>query len=292
VTELVSQSIVLGVLAGGIYALMSSGMTMIFGVMRVVNIAHAAIMLLGSYVSVTLLQRAGVDPLVSIPIIMVLFFVLGALFQRGVLNRVLGGDLALAVLVTVGLANVLEGSQGVIWTSRFYTIRTSYSFNSFGLFGVYVPLVRILAGVEAAVLLLALFFVLSRTKLGRSIRATIQNRTVAQLVGVDVSSVTMVAFGIGVAMAGAAGPLMGMLFSWYPDSAWLWIGKILAIIVLAGLTSLRGVLLASVILGIAEQVVTLGVGLKWAPMVFYVFLFAILVVRPQGLMGKLGRESL
>ena len=284
------QGLVFGVLAGGVYALMSSGMAMIFGVMRMVNLGHAAIMLTGSYIAVTLLSQFHVDPLVSIPIIMVLFLVVGALFERGILGRFLGGDLALAVLVTLGLANILEGGQGVIWTSRFYTIRTSYSFNTFNLFGLYVPLIRIIAAAEAAVLLLTLWVILTRTNLGRSIRATIQNRAVAQLVGVNVGRVTMIAFAIGVAMAGAAGPLMGMLYTWYPDSHWLWGGKIVAIIILGGLSSLRGALLASMLLGIAEQVVTLGIDVRWAPMVFYLFLMLVMLLRPQGLLGSVHRE--
>jgi len=290
VSQVLIQGLVFGILAGGIYALMSSGMVMIFGVMRMVNLGHAAIMLTGSYIAVTLLSQLHVDPLVSIPIVVALFLAAGALFERGILGRFLGGDLALAVLVTLGLANILEGGQGVIWTSRFYTIRTGYSFNTFDLFGLYVPLIRIIAAAEAAVLLLALWFILARTNLGRSIRATIQNRAVAQLVGVNVGRVTMIAFAIGVAMAGAAGPLMGMLYTWYPDSHWLWSGKIVAIIILGGLSSLRGALLASLVLGIAEQFVTLGIDVRWAPMVFYVFLLGVMLVRPQGLLGTVSRE--
>ncbi|MBV8713720.1 MAG: branched-chain amino acid ABC transporter permease [Chloroflexi bacterium] len=288
-TQVLVQGLVFGLLAGGVYALMSSGMSMIFGVMRMVNLGHAAIMLTGSYIAVTLLQQLGVDPLLSIPIIVAAFLVVGALFERGVLGRFIGGDLALAVLVTLGVANILEGGQGVIWTSRFYTIRTGYSFNTFNLFGLYIPLIRIIAAAEAAVLLVALWLILSRTNLGRSIRATIQNRSVAQLVGVNVARVTMIAFAIGVAMAGAAGPLMGMLYTWYPDSHWLWGGKIVAIIILGGLSSLRGALLASMILGVAEQFVTLGIDVRWAPMVFYIFLLVVMLFRPQGLLGSVNR---
>jgi branched-chain amino acid transport system permease protein len=290
VSQVLIQGLVFGILAGGIYALMSSGMAMIFGVMRMVNLGHAAIMLTGSYIAVTLLSQFHVDPLVSLPIIVALFLIVGALFERGILGRFLGGDLALAVLVTLGLANILEGGQGVIWTSRFYTIRTSYSFNTFNLFGLYVPLIRIIAAAEATVLLLLLWLILTRTNLGRAIRATIQNRAVAQLVGVNVGRVTMIAFAIGVAMAGAAGPLMGMLYTWYPDSHWLWGGKIVAIIILGGLSSLRGALLASMLLGIAEQVVTLGIDVRWAPMVFYLFLMLVMLLRPQGLLGSVHRE--
>ncbi|MDQ6880070.1 MAG: branched-chain amino acid ABC transporter permease [Candidatus Dormibacteraeota bacterium] len=289
---LLVQGTVLGILVGGMYALMASGLTLIFGVMRLINIGHAAVIIFASYLSWNLLTSFGIDPLVSIPILVVVFFVAGMLLQKGVLSALVDKDLSLALLATLGVANVLEGMEGAFWTSSFHAINTAYSNETYVISGIYVPLIRIITFAASVVLLGGLYVLLSHSNLGRAIRATTQNRSVAQLVGVNVNRITMIAFGIGIAVAAAAGPLMGMYYPFYPNSHWGWIGKLMAIVVLGGLGSFRGTLLAALILGIAEQVAILYIPANWAAMVFFVFLFAVLIVRPQGFFGHVARESL
>jgi branched-chain amino acid transport system permease protein len=290
--SLFAESLLLGVLAGGLYALMASGLTLIFGVMRLINIAHAAIIILGSYLAWGLLIQFGLDPLVAILVLAVLFFFGGAALQRGLLGALADKDLSLALLATLGVANVVEGMEGALWTSTFHTVNPSYADTTYHVGALYVPLVRVLTFGVSLVLLLGLYVLLNHTKLGRAIRATTQNRGVAQLVGVNIAQVTVIAVGIGVAVAGAAGPLMGMTYPFYPNSHWLWIGKLMAIVILGGLGSFRGTLLAALILGIAEEVTILFINPNWAAMVFYVFLFGVLIVRPQGFFGHVGREAL
>ncbi len=290
--ELLLQSIVLGILTGGVYALMASGLTLVFGIMRVVNLAHAAVIVTAAYVSWQLFVEFHLDPILSIVIIAPVFFLAGALVDRTIMRRLAGHDVTLTVLVTFGIAIILEGSQGSLWSSNFQAINTSYSLNSFEVGGIYVPLIRLLAGGVALLILGALYLMLTRSDLGRAIRATTQDARTAALVGVNVEQVTMIAFALGVAMASASGPLMGMLFSFYPATHWLWIGKLLAIVVLGGLGSLAGTFAAAMILGLAEQVATVLLPLDWAPLVFYGFLFGVLIVRPQGLFGSTARESL
>ena len=290
--QLLAQSIVLGILTGGVYALMASGLTLIFGIMRVVNVAHGAMIVMAAYVSWQLYLTLKLDPIVSILVVMPVFFAAGALIQWAILRRLGGRDITLTVLVTFGFAIILEGLQGTVWSSNFQAINTSYSLNSFQVGGIYVPLVRLLSGGVALVLLTALYFLLARSDLGRAIRATTQDPRTAALVGVNVEQVTMLAFALGVSMASAGGPLLGMLFAFYPATHWLWIGKLLAIVVLGGLGSLAGTFVAAMILGVAEQVATVTLPLDWAPLVFYGFLFGILIVRPRGLFGTTARESL
>jgi branched-chain amino acid transport system permease protein len=291
-SELLAQAIVLGILTGGVYALMASGLTLIFGIMRVVNIAHAATIIMAAYISLLLFKTFNLDPIVSIVVVMPIFFAAGALVQWGILRRLSGRDLTLTVLVTFGFAIILEGLQGSLWSSSFQAINTSYSLNSFELGGIYVPLIRLLSSGVALLILGALYLVLSRSNLGRAIRATTQDASTAALVGVNVEQVTMIAFALGVSIASAAGPLLGMLFAFYPATHWLWIGKLLAIVVLGGLGSLSGTFVAAMILGLAEQIATATISLNWAPLVFYVFLFGVLIVRPRGLFGAMSRESL
>jgi len=289
---LLAQSLILGVLTGGMYALMAAGLTLIFGVMRVINIAHAAMIVMGAYLSLTLFLHLGIDPLLSMLLLIPVFLALGALVQWGIVNRLAERDITLTVLMTFGFAIILEGLQGAIWTSSYQGIKTAYSLESFQLFSLYIPVVRLIAAGVSLFLLAGLYALLTFTKLGRAIRATIQNRTSAQLVGVNVRLVTTISFAIGIAIAGATGPSLGMLFTFYPATHWLWIGKLLAIVVLGGLGSLRGAFVAAMLLGIAEQVTSVTLALNWAPMIFYVFLFGVLVVRPQGLFGVVERQSL
>lgn len=290
--ELLAQSIVLGILTGGVYALMASGLTLIFGIMRVVNVAHGAMIVMAAYVSFQLYKTFSLDPLVSIVVVMPIFFAAGALIQWGILRRLGQRDITLTVLVTFGFAIILEGLQGTLWSSNFQAINTSYSLTSFAVGGIYIPLVRLLSAGAALLLLGALYLLLSRSNLGRAIRATTQDPRTAALVGVNVEQVTMLAFALGISMAAAGGPLLGMLFAFYPATHWLWIGKLLAIVVLGGLGSLAGTFVAAMILGLAEQVATVTLPLDWAPLVFYGFLFGVLIVRPRGLFGMTARESL
>jgi branched-chain amino acid transport system permease protein len=276
---LLLQGLVLGILVGGMYALMASGLTLIFGVMRLINIAHAAVIIFASYLSWQLLLSLGIDPLLSIVLLVVVFFIGGALLQKYVLSALIDKDLSLALLATLGVANVLEGMEGAFWTSSFHSINTPYADHTYQFGEIFVPEIRVITFAASVVLLGGLYVLLN-------------HRGVAQLVGVNVNRITMIAFGIGIAVAAAAGPLMGMYYPFYPNSHWGWIGKLMAIVVLGGLGSFRGTLLAALVLGIAEQVAILYIPANWAAMVFFVFLFAVLIVRPQGFFGHVARESL
>jgi len=290
--SLFAEALLLGVLSGGLYALTASGLTLIFGVMRVINIAHAAMIFLGAYLAWALLVQTGLDPLLAIVVLAVLFFIGGAALQRGLLSVLVDRELSLALLATLGVANIVEGMEGVLWTTVSHSVNPPYADTTYHLGLLYVPLVRLLSFGVSLVLLLGLYLLLNRTKLGRAIRATTQNRAVAQLVGVNVAQVTVIAVAIGIAVAGAAGPLVGMTYPFYPNTHWLWIGKLMAVVILGGLGSFRGTLLAALVLGIAEQVTIIFLNPNWAAMVFFVLLFGVLIVRPQGFFGTVGRESL
>ena len=154
--SLLAESLLLGVLSGGLYALTASGLTLIFGVMRVINIAHAAIVFLASYLAWALLVQTGLDPLLAILVLAVLFFLGGAFLQRSLLSALVDRDLSLALLATLGVANIVEGMEGVLWTSTFHTVNPSYADTTYHLGPVYVPLVRLLTFGVSLVLLLAL----------------------------------------------------------------------------------------------------------------------------------------
>src|SRR5205814_3153776 len=198
---LLGQSLVLGVLTGGMYALMAAGLTLIFGVMRVINIAHAAMIVMGAYLSLTLFLHLGVDPLLSMLLLIPVFFGLGALVQWGIVKRLAERDITLAVLMTFGFAIILEGLQGAIWTSSYQGIKTGYSLQSFQVFTLYVPVVRLIAAGVSLFLLAALYALLTFTILGRAIRGSIHTRTSALVVGSNFRLVATISLAIGCAGA-------------------------------------------------------------------------------------------
>ena len=284
------QTMILGILVGGVYALMASGLTLIFGVMKVINVAHGAFLILGAFLTYVLFQWIKLDPILSILITMPLFFAFGWFLQRYVFSRIENPERT-SVLVTFSLALILEGLMGVIFKTTNRSVQPFYSTSTIILATYRIPVTRLAGFVTALVVLLSLYYVLEHTRLGRAVRATIQDPRAAQLVGVKISVVSAFTFALGVATAAAGGSLLSMIYSFNPGSSGDWVAKTLAIIVLGGMGSLPGALIAAIILGVMEQLTAIIVTLYWSPIVFYIFLFLTLIVRPQGLMGEVIREK-
>jgi branched-chain amino acid transport system permease protein len=284
------QTLILGVLVGGVYALMSSGLTLIFGVMRVINVAHGAFLVLGAYITYVLFQRFHVDPLVSILITIPVLFGLGWVLQRYMLSRIESPEQT-SVLVTFALALVMEGLLGVFFQTTFRSVTPSYATDSIILATYRFPVTRLMGFGVALLILAILYLILQYTNLGRAIRATIQDPRAAQLVGININAVSAFSFALGVATAAAGGSLLSMIYSFNPSSQADWVARTLSIIVLGGMGSLPGALVASLILGTMEQLTAIMITLYWSPIVFYFFLFITLIIRPQGLMGEILREK-
>ncbi len=289
-THLLIQSLLLGLLVGGVYALMSSGLTLIFGVMRIINVAHGVFLVLSAYFTYWLFQSYGIDPILSILITTPVMFAFGWVLQRFVLSRIENPEQT-SVLVTFALAIVIEGILGTAFNTTFRSVAPAYSTDVIEFATYRFPVTRLAGFVAAIAVLILLYIILQRTNLGRAIRATIQDPRAAQLVGVDVRTVSAFTFALGVATAAAGGSLLSMLYSFNPSSQTDWISRTLSIIVLGGMGSLPGALVAALILGVMEQLTAIVVTLYWSPIVFYIFLFLTLIVRPRGLMGETVREK-
>ncbi len=287
----VIQVLILGVLLGGVYALMASGLTILFGVMRVVNIAHGAFIILGAYLTYFLWESTGLDPLLGVLVGLPTFFVLGAVLYRLLFPRLEGSPRfsEMTVLLTFGLAFILEGLMAYFFTGIFRQTSPSYLVEAFRFGPFYAPKAQVYALAVSLVLLGALWAFLDFSHVGYGIRATMQNRTAAQLVGVDVRRTSMISFGIGLGLAGAAGALVSFLFPFFPARHWAWIAILLSLIVLGGLGSIKGAVIGSLVLAVISAYVSRYVGPVWAPMVFYAALFLMLMLRPQGLFGKVSR---
>ena len=282
------QVAILGAMLGGVYALMASGLTLVFGVMRIVNIAHAAFMVLAAYLSFWAFTTYHVDPIASVALTMPVMFGLGIAVYRLLFARIAGRrrHAEMTVLLTFALALVIEGITGFVATGIYRTTTPDYASDAFELGELYVPKGQLYATVLSLVLLGALLGFQRLTRTGRAIRATMQNRAAAQLVGVHVARISALTFGIGVALAGASGSLLSFLFPFFPSKHWQWIASLLALIVLGGMGSLLGSFVGAMLLSIASALVSDHFGPTWSPATFFLALFAILMIRPQGLFGK------
>lgn len=288
------QVTIVGLLTGGVYALMAAGLTLIFGVMRVINIAHGAFLILSAYMSYWLFTSYGLDPFLSVVVTVPILFAMGVVLQRFMLAR-LRNEPGLIVLLTFSLALTLEGLMGAVWQTTGRSIRTWYTNEvlqwAMGELTLRLPLVRVAGFIAAVIALLLLYLLLIRSDLGRAIRATIQNKDAAQLVGVNVANVQALTFGIGLATVAAGGALFSLIWTFNAGRHEEWISKMLSIIVLGGMGSLPGAFVAALIMGVAEAVAAVTMSSYISPIVFYLILFLTLVFRPQGLMGTVIREG-
>ncbi len=287
------QAIILGVLTGGVYALMASGQTLIFGIMKVVNLAQGALVVLGAYLTYTLFTQLGIDPFLSILITTPLLFLVGVAVQWALLRPLHGDDVAqLSLLVTFAIALGIEGVLSFTYSATLTNVQPSYANFSWTVLGYQVSLVRFVAFVLSLVMLGALYFILQRTKFGRSVRATVQNPMSAQLLGVNANRVSALGFGLGAATAAAAGSVFGMLNSFNPGSHYDLISRLLTIVVLGGLGSIGGSVVAALVMGVASSVVSALASPIWSDFTFFIVLLLVLLIRPRGLFGARTRGAL
>ncbi|WP_154795363.1 branched-chain amino acid ABC transporter permease [Occultella kanbiaonis] len=280
------QSLILGILLGGLYALLASGLTLYFGVMRVVQIAHSAFLILAAYLAWFFATSTGLDALLSLVITVPLFFVVGVGLQRLLITRLKPATLTMmSVLLTFAIALIIEGMLGFVFTGVQRRIHFSYGSASVPLFGAEVPVVKLVAFALAVLALGGLWLILKRTEFGQALRATIQNKEAAQLIGINTDRVASYGFGLGLATAAVGGTALAMDATIYPSLHWHWIGPLMAIIVVGGLGSVPGAAIAAMVLGVAQSLLQIPLGTTWAQTVFYVALFVTLMVRPQGFFG-------
>jgi branched-chain amino acid transport system permease protein len=285
------QTLILGLLIGGVYALLASGLTLIFGVMRVINIAHGAFLILAAFLTFSIWRETGLDPLVAILITSPAMFAFGWVLYLATVRRIRGAHMSSSVLLTFALALVLEGLMGLIWGNTSHSVRPAYFNESFTIGDLFLPKAQVYGFAVAAIVLGSLYLILTRTWLGRAIRASAVNPQGAALVGVNVGGVAALTFAVGVAAAGAGGSIVSVLYPFLPGSHYQWIARLLSIVVLGGLGSLPGAAVGALLLGVAEAATVTYISPSWATAVPYVVIFVVLLVRPQGLMGSRLRED-
>lgn len=283
--NVIAQSLGYGVLIGGVYAVMASGLSLIFGVTKVTQIAHPVLIIVGCYLTFWLASSVGIDPFLSILITVPALYLMGSLIYRLIVSHSSKGSPLATLLALFGVILILESMVGVIWSTDYRAIYSIYQGRSISVSGFAASLPRLMAFGVAMVSMGLLFAFLRYSETGRAIRATSQDKETAQVLGVNVEKVFLIVFGISTALAGVGGALMGIIYSFYPALHWQWMGVVFSVIVLGGLGSIQGAVLAAIIIGIAESLTSFYIGTQWAPAVAFAILLITLMLRPQGLLG-------
>jgi branched-chain amino acid transport system permease protein len=283
----VYEAIVDGILGGGIYALMAVGLTLIFGVLDIINIAQGILVVLGAYLSYALSVHLHIDLFVGLLITVPAMFIIGVAIQWLFIRPLRGRErTSMSLLAAYAVALIIEGILYRVFGPTYVVLKASYITSSVHLFGFYLSYIYLYGFGLAVACVAALYLLLYRTRFGRSVRATMQNETAARLIGIDVNRVAAVTFGIGVAVTAVGGMMFGATSGGFnPNSGYDLISRLLAIIILGGLGSIGGALAAAVFMTTAEALVDIW-SPDWAVVVFYVALVLVLTLRPSGLFGR------
>ncbi len=280
------QAVVNGLLFGAVYATIGIGFSLVWGVMNIINIAHGSFIMVGAYLSYTLYAVAGVDPFLSIPVVMTVLFVMAYVIQRFMLNRVVRSSVFITLTFTFGLQILIANVCLLIWSADYRSVKLPYSSAGFQIGGVVIPLVR-LAIFAVALILTGLFYLfMRRTKTGIAINATALNFEGAKTVGIDVYNIYAITFGVSAALAGAAGCLISPIMSINPFVGGPMVAKAFVIAILGGLGSTIGALVGGMVLGLVETVGTVFIPSSYQELLGFSVLVLVLVFRPQGLLGK------
>ncbi len=289
-TQLILQSVVSGILVGGMYGLVALGLALAFGVLKVLDVAHGELLMLGGYGAFFAFTFWGLDPFVSLPLVFVAMFAFGVFLYlvlfRYVTRTEIHTRIKNSLLISFGLVLVLQALAVRFFTADERTISASYSLEAFTIGPVRVPIVRLAGLVVAVVAAVALEWLLSRTRFGRALRATSEDWTRAALTGVNVRRIYLIAFAISAALAAIAGSLVSLGYSISPSIGLGWTLKALIVVVLAGLGSMRGIIVAGVFLGLVESLAGVWLGGQYREVVALVLFLVILSFRPHGLYGR------
>jgi branched-chain amino acid transport system permease protein len=280
------QIVVNGILKGGLYALMAMGMSLIWGVMDIINIAHGSFIMLGAFATYWLFSLLGMDPFLSLFFSIALLFILGYGVQRYLINYIIRASAFITLILAFGIEIFINNLSLVLWTADVRKVEVPYGAANFSIGDwVTIPTIRLIAFLLVVVISLVLFFILNRTNLGRSIRATSQDLDAARLAGVDVARTYSITFGMGVAAAAAAGTLWSILFPISPIMGGELTLKSFVVVIIGGLGSMLGPIIGGLALGVTEALGTTWFGSTYENLIGFSILVLVLIIRPRGILG-------
>lgn len=278
--------IVMGILLGGLYGLIALGLSLVFGVMKLINVAHGDLVVIGSYFAYAVMTAMGIDPILSLVMGMPLLFLVGFGIQKFLMRRAFGISMEAPLIIAFGISLVLQNFAQIMWTPLSRGLTTPYALESFNLGFVFVPLVYLLDFIAALVVMLGLREFMRRTYLGKAINAASQNRRAAQLMGVNTERVYAFAFAIAMATAAIAGVFLGLTFPFTPTSGVSFLIIAFGVVIVGGLGSMMGTFIGGLILGLAQTLGGYFFGAATQMLVAYVIVLIVLAVRPRGIFGR------
>ncbi|MEN8153329.1 MAG: branched-chain amino acid ABC transporter permease [Acidobacteriota bacterium] len=278
------QILINGILKGGLYGLMALGMSLIWGVMNIINIAHGAFIMIGSYVTFFLFNSFGIDPFLSLVFSVPVLFFLGFIVQKHIINMVIRAEIFITLILAFGIEIFINNTALLIFTADVRKVKVAYGASNFSFFGATIPYVRLIAFGFAILITIFLFILMSRTKLGRAIRATSQDLEGARLVGIKVSRIYAITFGIGTALAGAAGTLWAIIFPVTPTMGGGLTLKSFVVTIIGGLGTMLGPVIGGLTLGIIEAFGTNWFGTTFESLISFTILVIILIFMPKGIL--------
>ena len=287
-SELLLQGIASGLLIGGVYALVAIGLTLVYGVLNIINFAHGALLVIGMYASYFLFTYFGVDPYLSALVIIPLLFVIGGLSQKIVINPLIDAPPHVCVFVTIGLGYFLENFLAFVWSPEYKNIEVSYVRSIISLGEVTIPVTRLITFILALLLTLALYLFLKKTDTGKAIRACAQEKEAAVLMGIDTKRIFVITFGIGAACAGAAGTFILPFFYLGPYVGHTFLLTAFIVVVFGSMGNFWGAFLAGLIIGLGESIGEIFLPSAMKEIVSLSIFIIVLFFRPSGLMGHPG----
>jgi len=284
--RVLAQTLVNGLLIGGVYAIVALGLNLIYGVMGIINFSHGAMLMLSMYTSYFMFSLFGLDPLVSLPLVAMFLFLLGIVIQTLLIDRILTAPTISRLIATFGLLIFLENLALLLWSPNWRCIKTAYSVQAINLGGVLVSVPRLLAFVIALLLAGVLYLTIAKTDIGIAIRATAQNKRAAALMGINVPRIYKIVFGIGLASTGIAGGLLMTFYYTFPTVGLIWALTAYIACVLGGLGSFAGAIAGGLIIGVAESFGAIVISPAFKNLISFAAFIIVLLLRPQGIFGR------
>lgn len=278
--------ITMGIMLGGLYALVALGLSIVFGVMRLINVAHGDLVLLASYLAFSIMTYLGLDPILSLVIGIPVLFFIGFFMQKYLLNRAFTISMEAPLIIAFGISIVLQNVFQIVWTPLSRGLTTSYTLKSFVMGDLYLPLVYLLDFFVGIIVMIFLHQFLHRTYLGKAITAASQDRGAAQLMGINTKQVYAFAFAIAMAFAAIAGVFLGLTFPFTPQSGVSFLIIAFGVVVLGGLGSITGTFIGGLVMGLAQTLGGYFLGTSAQMLIAYLIVIILLATRPQGLFGR------
>ena len=281
-----ASTITMGIMLGGLYALVALGLSIVFGVMRLINVAHGDLLLLASYLTLTLMTYLGLDPIIGLVIVIPALFFIGFVVQKYLLNRAFTISMEAPLIIAFGISIVLQNVFQIFWSPLSRGLTTSYTLKSFSIGALNLPIVYLLDFFVGVIVMIFLHQFLHRTYLGKAINAASQDRRAAHLMGINTKQVYAFAFAIAMAIAAIAGVFVALTFPFTPQSGVSFLIIAFGVVVLGGLGSIAGTFVGGLVMGLAQTLGGYFLGTNAQMLIAYLIVIVLLATRPQGLFGR------